>query len=88
MSPDSSVSHTSSSTAWFSAMTATKDSFLAAASALDYSNVTVLEMKQLLRRFGLNSTGKKVQLMERIREIEGFLKSEHRERKAAVTAVE
>ena len=74
--PGSSVSNTSSGSGWFSAMTATKDSFLQEASGIDFQNVTVLEMKQLLRRFGLNSTGKKVQLMERIREIETFLRQE------------
>lgn len=72
--PGSSISNSSSG--WFSAMSATKDSFLEAVSCLDYSNVTVLEMKQLLRKFGLNSTGKKVQLIERIREIQTFLRQE------------
>ena len=79
--PGSSVSNYSASSAssssWFTQMSATKDQFLTEAAALkDFANVTVMEMKQLLRKFGLNSTGKKVQLMERIREIEAFLRSE------------
>lgn len=78
--PGSSISnYSASSSSWFTQMSATKDQFLEEAAALkDFANVTVMEMKQLLRKFGLNSTGKKVQLMERIKEIETFLRSESR----------
>lgn len=61
-------------------MSATKDRFLKDVASLDLSNVTVLELKQILRRFGLNSTGKKAQLIERIMEISNYLKTEGRKR--------
>lgn len=80
--PDSSVS-SSASHRWFTEMTATKNLFLTEAEAIDFSNVTVLELKQLLRKFGLNSAGKKVQLTERIREIAKYLRSESGQTKRA-----
>lgn len=79
--PNSSVSsrsHTSQN--WFTEMSATKDRFLEDVASLDLSNVTVLKLKQVLRKYGLNSTGKKVQLVERIKEISNYLKTEGRKR--------
>lgn len=61
-------------------MSVTKDRFLQDVQGLDFTNVTVLELKQILRKFGLNSTGKKVQLVERIQEIANYLKTEGRKR--------
>ena len=61
-------------------MSATKDKFLSDVENIDFTNVTVLELKQILRKFGLNSTGKKAQLVERITEISTFLKTEGRKR--------
>lgn len=51
---------------YFTQMELTRDQFLKEASSLDFSNVTVLEMKKLLRKFSLNATGKKAALQERI----------------------
>lgn len=80
--PHSSISSRSShaSQNWFTEMSATKDRFIRDVSSLDLNNVTVLELKQVLRKYGLNSTGKKVQLVERIREISTYLKAEGRKR--------
>ena len=61
-------------------MSATKDRFLQDVDRLDFTNVTVLELKQILRKFGLNSTGKKAQLVERISEISTYLQAEGRKR--------
>jgi len=60
---------------WFAEMSVTKDLFLKEVAKLDFTNVTVLELKTILRKFGLNSTGKKTQLAERINEIATYLKS-------------
>lgn len=80
--PNSSISSRSLSSQqnWFTEMSATKDKFLRDVESIDFTNVTVLELKQVLRKFGLNSTGKKVQLVERITEISNFLKTEGRKR--------
>ena len=81
--PNSSISsrsQRSSNQNWFTEMSATKDRFLQDVASLDLNNVTVLELKQVLRKFGLNSTGKKVQLVERIKEISNYLKAEGRKR--------
>ena len=79
--PNSSVSSRShNSQNWFTEMSVTKDHFLEDVASLDLSNVTVLELKQVLRKFGLNSTGKKAQLVERIKEISNYLKTEGRKR--------
>ena len=81
--PNSSVSSRSLSQQqqnWFTEMSATKDKFLSDVENIDFTNVTVLELKQILRKFGLNSTGKKAQLVERITEISTFLKTEGRKR--------
>lgn len=85
--PNSSISSRSSATTssthsqnWFTEMSATKDRFLKDVAALDLSHVTVIELKQVLRKYGLNSTGKKVQLVERIREISNYLKVEGKKR--------
>ena len=79
--PNSSISSRSTTSSlrqqnWFTEMSATKDRFLKDVDCLDFTNVTVLQLKQILRRFGLNSTGKKAQLVERITEISGYLKRE------------
>lgn len=81
--PNSSISsrsQNSSNQNWFTEMSVTKDRFLEDVASLDLTNVTVLELKQVLRKFGLNSTGKKVQLVERIKEISNYLKAEGRKR--------
>lgn len=79
--PNSSVSSRSNNSQnWFAEMSVTKDRFLQDVASLDFTNVTVLELKQVLRKFGLNSTGKKVQLVERIKEISSYLKTEGRKR--------
>lgn len=87
--PSSSISSRSSASAssssasaanWFTEMSVTKDRFLQDVAALDFGNVTVMELKQILRKFGLNSTGKKIQLVERIQEIANYLKAEGRKR--------
>lgn len=43
-----------------------KTQFMEATKSLDFTNVTVHEMKAILRRFGLMTTGKKVDLINRI----------------------
>lgn len=43
-----------------------KEQFMAATKSLDYTNVTVHEMKAILRKFGLMTTGKKADLINRI----------------------
>jgi hypothetical protein len=80
--PNSSISSRSNNSTqnWFNEMSITKDRFLEDVASLDFTNVTVLELKQVLRKFGLNSTGKKVQLVERIKEISIYLKAEGRKR--------
>ncbi len=84
--PNSSISSRSAASShqkqqnWFTEMSATKNLFLKDVDGIDLTNVTVLELKQILRRFGLNSTGKKAQLVERIMEISNYLKSEGRKR--------
>jgi hypothetical protein len=65
-------------------MSATKDRFLQDVHGLDFGNVTVLELKQVLRKFGLNSTGKKAELVERISEISNYLQAEGRKRAKTV----
>lgn len=82
--PSSSVSNTSS-TRWFTEMSATKDSFLKEIESIDFTNVTVIELKQVLRKFGLNSTGKKVQLAERILDIATYLQKEGKKRSKTET---
>lgn len=85
--PNSSISSRSATTNtsqtsqnWFTEMSATKDRFLGDVRGLDFNNVTVVELKQILRKFGLNSTGKKVQLVQRITEISNYLKAEGNKR--------
>lgn len=83
--PNSSISSRSIASSqrqqnWFTEISATKDRFLRDVDGIDFTNVTVLELKQILRRFGLNSTGKKAQLVERIKEISKYLKTEGKKR--------
>lgn len=80
--PNSSISSRSSQFQqnWFAEMSLTKDRFLKDVDELELNNVTVVELKQILKKFGLNSTGKKLELVERIKEISGFLKTEGRKR--------
>lgn len=77
--PSSSVSQHSAASShrsgWFAEMSATKDLFLQEAAKVDLANVTVLELKTLLRKFGLNSTGKKSELAERVTEIAAYLQA-------------
>jgi hypothetical protein len=86
--PNSSISNKNSSSCgsitWFTEMSATKDRFLQDVHGLDFGNVTVLELKQVLRKFGLNSTGKKAELVERISEISNYLQAEGRKRAKTV----
>lgn len=84
--PNSSISSRSSQAQqnWFAEMSLTKDRFLKDVEGLELNNVTVVELKQILKKFGLNSTGKKVQLVERIKEISAFLKTEGSRKRAKV----
>lgn len=54
----------------------TKKDFLKRAEEIDYSNVTVVELKNFLREFHQASGGKKADLMERIRYICNYLRGE------------
>lgn len=54
-------------------------SFLKEAAAVDEANITIVEIKQLLRKYSINATGKKVVLMERIRKMQAFLQASSQE---------
>lgn len=54
----------------------TIQSFLDEAASIDEENITIIEVKQLLRRYSINATGKKTVLMERIRRLQEYLKVE------------
>ncbi len=43
---------------------------------IDEDEITIIEIKQLLRRYGINATGKKTLLMDRIRRLQQFLGTE------------
>lgn len=59
-------------------------SFLKEANAIDEENITIIEIKQLLRRFCINATGKKVALMERIRKLQSYFHSLHEQERLSV----
>jgi hypothetical protein len=47
--------------------------FLGEAAKIDAENITIIEIKQLLRRYCINATGKKTVLMDRIKQLQEFL---------------
>lgn len=49
-------------------------SFVKEESEIDYSNVTVLELKRLLRKYQLAAQGKKDDLIKMVKDVAGFLK--------------
>jgi hypothetical protein len=49
-------------------------SFVQEESEIDYSNVTVLELKRLLRKYQLAAQGKKDDLIKMVKDVAGFLK--------------
>lgn len=51
-------------------------SFLKEAEAIDEENITIIEIKQLLRRYSLSATGKKTVLMDRIRRAQAHFKAD------------
>ena len=66
----------------------TKKDFLKRADEIDYSNVTVVELKNFLREFHQASGGKKADLVERIRYICNYLRGEEVAINAASTSVQ
>jgi hypothetical protein len=53
-----------------------RTAFLRDYAKLDFENITVVEMKSLLRKYGLARTGKKVELEDRIRQVASFLQNQ------------
>lgn len=51
-------------------------SFLQEAEAIDEENITIVEIKQLLRKYSINATGKKHILMDRIKKMKLYLSSQ------------
>ncbi|KAM0683400.1 hypothetical protein MDAP_000965 [Mitosporidium daphniae] len=66
----------------------TKKDFLKRADEIDYSNVTVVELKNFLREFHQASGGKKADLVERIRYICNYLRGEEVAISAASSSVQ
>ncbi len=52
-------------------------SFLREADAIDEDNITILEIKQMLRKYCINATGKKHVLLERIRKLQAYFREMH-----------
>lgn len=50
--------------------------FLDEADAIDEENITIIEIKQMLRRYCINATGKKTLLMDRIRQLKAYLRAQ------------
>ena len=55
-----------------------KDLFIAKAGTLDFSNITVVELKNFLKDFGLAPGGKKDDLIARIKQIKDYLINEQK----------
>lgn len=53
---------------WWQEMLRARSIFLEDTRGMDWENITVIELKRLLRKYGLNSTGKKTLLIERVKE--------------------
>ena len=51
-------------------------SFLEEAQGIDEENITIIEIKQLLRRYSINATGKKTLLMDRIKTMQKLFKED------------
>lgn len=58
---------------WHQRCVANSRAYLHDTRAIDEENITIIEVKTLLRRYGLNATGKKHVLLERIRAIRAAL---------------
>lgn len=69
---------------WMADFAAHRAAFLADFGVLDFSNITVIEMKALLRKYGLARTGKKVELEDRIRQVAQFLQDQIAKERVAV----
>lgn len=52
--------------AWWAEMLRSRKSFLHDTTDVDWENITVIELKRILRKYGLHSVGKKTVLVERI----------------------
>lgn len=59
--------------AWFQEMLKARAVYLEDTKDLDWENITVIELKRLLRKYGMNSTGKKTVLIERVQDATGRL---------------
>ena len=66
--------------AWWAEMLRSRESFLRDTTGVDWENITVIELKRILRKYGLHSVGKKTVLVERIQSARGALKAMSLER--------
>lgn len=51
-------------------------SFLHITSTIDYETITVTELKTILKKFGLNTSGKKIILVEKLKKIREILRND------------
>lgn len=61
---------------WLADFAAHRAAFLQDYHQLDFENVTVVEMKAMLRRYGIARAGKKHDLEERLKQIAIFLQTQ------------
>jgi hypothetical protein len=53
---------------WWQEMLRARKIYLEDTKDMDWENITVIELKRLLRKYGMNSTGKKTLLIERVQD--------------------
>jgi hypothetical protein len=63
-------------THWLLEFASHRASFLKDFKRVDFENVTVIELKGLLRRYGIARAGKKVELEERVKQVAEFLEQQ------------
>lgn len=69
---------------WMANFAAHRAAFLQDYSKIDFENVTVVELKALLRKYGVARAGKKVELEDRLRQIAAFLEKQIAREKGGV----